>query len=114
MRCMAAAPVSRWLRDEGDGVVPTTTTQQVQSHYSMGRSRVHSMLLIQNSNMGGNLGVVVNNVGCSSSKSKLDLQPNIVDPVISNQIIQGNNSGFDIVMAHKGEKTLEPIPDGPK
>ncbi|KAK8614973.1 hypothetical protein V6N13_068759 [Hibiscus sabdariffa] len=74
--------------------------QQFQSQFFRGRS--------------GNLGRVVANVGSSFSKYHMDQKTDIVDPVISEQIIQGRDSGFDIVMAHEGEETLEPIPDRPK
>ncbi|KAK8649265.1 hypothetical protein V6N13_129995 [Hibiscus sabdariffa] len=100
---MASTPTSRWLRDEGVGTVPSSTAQLFQSRNS------------RNMNiMGGNKDLVAKNMGGPSSNCKQNVDSDVVDPFISNRMLQGNQSGFDIIMAHEDEEALATIVDGPK
>ncbi|KAK8593916.1 hypothetical protein V6N12_045989 [Hibiscus sabdariffa] len=64
--------------------------------------------------MGGNKDLVVKNVGGSPSNNQQNVVSDGVDPLVSNQMLQGNQAGFDIIMAHEDEETLVTIVDGPK
>ncbi|KAK9026569.1 hypothetical protein V6N11_039404 [Hibiscus sabdariffa] len=64
--------------------------------------------------MGGNKDLVAKNMGGPSSNCKQNVDSDVVDPFISNRMLQGNQSGFDIIMAHEDEEALATIVDGPK
>ncbi|KAK9042966.1 hypothetical protein V6N11_071319 [Hibiscus sabdariffa] len=100
---MATTPTSKWLCDEGVRPVPTTFAQFSQSCNSRDMNI-----------MGGYMELVAKIMGCSSSKSKLNSKLDVVDLFITNQMLQGNRSGFDIIMAHEDEETLAVTLDGPK